>query len=340
MNTNLCDGIMRAFDAKDIGAIAQKIFGGYPSPTSLICPLRQDDTNGRQCNQLPRPASFWLQVFPSWNSMCWRICLSHQHLWTHQGDPGLPFHRSFLETHLNWQYLLLMAQLSKYTWGCVWSVWSWRWRCSCSWSEVTGSVWCNSLIFGFCPKSTNKTKSETDAQCNRHRFEIDHHVLVVSFFWVVCPRSLSLCLYSCLWITPSSSGCRATIIKNNKRRQTKKLKWWWYARIAEFGKIIKQITFWSELIEILSKKHNRENMSSNRASRKPNDSSFGQQKLANWSPNLSPLGVAVILVAIGVVFIPVGTTLVQIANNVIIPLLTVLCTFMKSTFALRFTNKV
>ncbi len=87
-------------------------------------------------------------------------------------------------------------------------------------------------------------------------------------------------------------------------------------------------------------KQNRERMSTNRASRKPNDSSFGQQKLANWSPNLSPFGVAVILVAIGVVFIPVGTTLVEIANNVIISLVFVSCTFMKSTFTFRFTNKV
>mmetsp|Transcript_21833 Transcript_21833/g.22010 ORF Transcript_21833/g.22010 Transcript_21833/m.22010 type:complete len:358 (-) Transcript_21833:289-1362(-) len=46
-------------------------------------------------------------------------------------------------------------------------------------------------------------------------------------------------------------------------------------------------------------------------SRKPEDTPFKQQKLAAWQPILTPVKVIVIFLSIGIIFVPVGVTLLQ-----------------------------
>ena len=54
----------------------------------------------------------------------------------------------------------------------------------------------------------------------------------------------------------------------------------------------------------------------NEKSRRPADTPFKQQRMAAWQPVLTPIKVILIFFVIGIVFIPVGVTLLDESNNV------------------------
>jgi hypothetical protein len=56
-------------------------------------------------------------------------------------------------------------------------------------------------------------------------------------------------------------------------------------------------------------------MESSKTNKPPSDP-FRQQKLNSWQPIMTPFKVIAIFVAIGVAFIPTGTTLLQSSNEV------------------------
>ncbi len=49
---------------------------------------------------------------------------------------------------------------------------------------------------------------------------------------------------------------------------------------------------------------------------KPPSDAFRQQKLTSWQPVMTPLKVIIIFLAIGIAFIPTGTTLLAVSNGV------------------------
>lgn len=51
-------------------------------------------------------------------------------------------------------------------------------------------------------------------------------------------------------------------------------------------------------------------------SKKPDDTPFKQQRLASWQPVLTPIKVIIIFIIVGIIFVPVGTTLIAEANSV------------------------
>jgi hypothetical protein len=50
-------------------------------------------------------------------------------------------------------------------------------------------------------------------------------------------------------------------------------------------------------------------------SKRPEDSAFKQQRLPSWQPVLTPFRIIVVFVAIGIIFIPIGTSLRAMNNN-------------------------
>jgi hypothetical protein len=54
----------------------------------------------------------------------------------------------------------------------------------------------------------------------------------------------------------------------------------------------------------------------NEKSRRPADTPFKQQRMTAWQPVLTPIKVILIFFVIGIVFIPVGVTLLDESNNV------------------------
>ena len=51
------------------------------------------------------------------------------------------------------------------------------------------------------------------------------------------------------------------------------------------------------------------------SSKRPEDSAFKQQRLPSWQPILTPFRIIVIFVVIGIIFIPVGTSLRAMNDN-------------------------
>lgn len=50
-------------------------------------------------------------------------------------------------------------------------------------------------------------------------------------------------------------------------------------------------------------------------SKRPDDTAFKQQRLPSWQPVLTPFRIIIIFLIIGIIFLPVGVSLLQISNN-------------------------
>ena len=50
--------------------------------------------------------------------------------------------------------------------------------------------------------------------------------------------------------------------------------------------------------------------------REPPNTPFHQQKLKNWSLKFPRYGLSIALIVLGIIFVPVGTVLQSISNNV------------------------
>lgn len=57
-------------------------------------------------------------------------------------------------------------------------------------------------------------------------------------------------------------------------------------------------------------------MADKEKSRRPEDTPFKQQRMKAWQPILTPIKVIVIFLVIGIIFVPVGTSLLSSSKKV------------------------